>query len=163
MNYGLVKGLSLRKAVARYRRPRRPISVSAVPFGLGIDIWQSCRFIGALFRSLCALPGGIGRFMPCSMGANHCRLWHFGFVSLFPRSLFRHSGMEHGVGGSAVACRCLRFACVRLPSGGFVLPQVALPLMPDATPFAASILRIAFRESSAFSLVVFVSRGWLGL
>ena len=40
----------------------------------GIDIWRSCRFIGALMRSLCLLPGGLGRFLPCSIGANHCKL-----------------------------------------------------------------------------------------
>ena len=33
--------LSLEKAVPRYLRPGRPISVSAVPFGPGIDIWRS--------------------------------------------------------------------------------------------------------------------------
>ena len=27
-------------------------------------------------RSLCLLPGGLGRFVPCSVGANHCRLRH---------------------------------------------------------------------------------------
>ena len=43
--------LVLEKAVPRYRRPVRPSSVS-----------------------LCALPGGIGRFMLCDVGANHCRL-----------------------------------------------------------------------------------------
>ena len=32
------------KAFPRYRRPGRPMSVSAVPFGPGIDIWRSCRF-----------------------------------------------------------------------------------------------------------------------
>ena len=31
--------LVLEKAVSRYRRVGRPISVSAVPFGPGIDIW----------------------------------------------------------------------------------------------------------------------------
>ena len=51
--------LSLEKA--RYLRPGRPISVSAVPFGPGIDIWRSFRFIGALMRSLCLLPGGAGK------------------------------------------------------------------------------------------------------
>ena len=50
--------LSLEKALLRYLRPGRPISVSAVPFGPGIDIWRSCRFIGAMMRSLCLLPGG---------------------------------------------------------------------------------------------------------
>ena len=40
--------LSLEKATPRYLRPGSPISVSAVPFGPGIDIWRSCRFIGSL-------------------------------------------------------------------------------------------------------------------
>ena len=53
--------LVLEKAVHPYRRPGRPISVSAVPLGPGTDIWRSCRFIGALFRALSALPGGLGR------------------------------------------------------------------------------------------------------
>ena len=66
-------------ASPRYRRPGRLISVSAVLFGPGIDVWRSCRFIGALFRSLCALPGGIGRLVPCDIGANHCRLRHTGW------------------------------------------------------------------------------------
>ena len=50
--------LSLERAVPRYLRPGRPISVWAVPFDPGIDIWRSCRFIGAIMRSLCLLPGG---------------------------------------------------------------------------------------------------------
>ena len=44
-----------------------------------IDIWRSCRFIGALMRSLCLLPGGLRRFVPCSIGADHCRLRHIGW------------------------------------------------------------------------------------
>ena len=71
--------LVLEKACPRYLRPGRPISVSAVPFGPGIDIWRSCRFIGAMMRALCMLPGGLGRFVPCSIGANHCRLRHLGW------------------------------------------------------------------------------------
>ena len=43
--------LVLEKAHPRYLRPGRPISVSAVPFGPGIDIWRSCRFIGAMMRA----------------------------------------------------------------------------------------------------------------
>ena len=70
---------SLEKAHSRYLRPGRPISVSAVPFCPGIDIWRSCRFIGALMRSLCLLPGGLGRFVPCSVGANRCWLRHIGW------------------------------------------------------------------------------------
>ena len=33
---------------------------------------------GALVRSLCPLPGGLGRFVPCTIGANHCGLRHIG-------------------------------------------------------------------------------------
>ena len=65
--------LVLEKAVLQYRGPGRPISVSAVQCGPGTDIWRSCRFIGALFRALSALPGGVGRFVLCIVGANHCR------------------------------------------------------------------------------------------
>ena len=72
--------LSLEKAHPRYLRPGRSISVSAVPFGPGIDIWRSCRFFGALdeVSLLCCLVGLV-RFMPCSIGANHCRLRHIGW------------------------------------------------------------------------------------
>ena len=35
---------------------------------VGIDMWRSCWFIGALMRSLCTLPGGIGRFVICRIG-----------------------------------------------------------------------------------------------
>ena len=69
----------LEKAHPWYLRPGRPISVSVVPYGPGIDIWRSCRFIGAVMRSLCMLPGGLGRFVPCSIGADHCRLRHLGW------------------------------------------------------------------------------------
>ena len=57
----------------------RLISVSAVPFGSGIDIWRSCRFIGRIFRFLDRLLGGLQRFIPCKIGANHCRLRHIGW------------------------------------------------------------------------------------
>ena len=71
--------LVLENAVPRYRRPGRPISVSAAPFRPGTDIWRSCRFVGALFRALRAMPGGIGRFILCDVGAEHCRLRHIGW------------------------------------------------------------------------------------
>ena len=82
--------LCLEKVHPRYLRPGRQISVSAVPFGPGIDIWRSCRFIGALMRSLCFLPGGLGRFVPCSIGANHCRLRHIGWENMVMVLLLDH-------------------------------------------------------------------------
>ena len=71
---GAGERLFLEKAVLRYWRPGRPIPVSAVLFGPGIDMCRPCRFIGSLFRSLCALPGGIGRFVLCDIGVNQCWL-----------------------------------------------------------------------------------------
>ena len=71
--------LDLEKAVPRYRRVGRSISVSAVPFGPGTEIWRSRRYIGALFRALVAVPGGVRRFVSCEVGANHCRLRHIGW------------------------------------------------------------------------------------
>ena len=44
--------LAFEKAVPRNRRPGRPISESAVPFGPGIDIWRSRRFLGGIIRAL---------------------------------------------------------------------------------------------------------------
>ena len=56
----------LRKLLPRCRRARRPISVSVVPPGPGINMWRSCSFLGS---SCCGhsvpLPGGLGRFLPC--------------------------------------------------------------------------------------------------
>ena len=71
--------LCLENAVPRHRRVGRQISVSAVPFGPGIDIWRSCRFFGAIIRALRLLPGGLGRFLPGGIGANHSRLRHIGW------------------------------------------------------------------------------------
>ena len=71
--------LVVESAVPFARRVGRPISVSAVPVGPGIDIGRSCRFLGSLFRFLALLPGGLVRFMPCHIGANHCRLRHLGW------------------------------------------------------------------------------------
>ena len=71
--------LFLEAAIPKSRRVGRPISVSAVPFGPCINIWRSCRFLGAIFRALRMLPGGLGRFLPGGIGANHCRLRHIGW------------------------------------------------------------------------------------
>ena len=53
--------------------------MSAVPAGPSIDTWRSCRFLGAMLRALGGLPGGLGRFLPCRVGANHCRLRSIGW------------------------------------------------------------------------------------
>ena len=139
----------MEKAHPRYLRPGRPISVSAVPFGPGIDIWRSCRFIGAWMRSLWPLPGGLVRFLPCSIGANHCRLRHIGWEKCGHglTSRFRESASEPflngllglfryppGSGRALLACTLplryssARFACRtptwRLPVSGHVVDLV---------------------------------------
>ena len=124
--------------------------MSVVPFGPGIDIWRSCRFIGALMRSLCLLPGGLGRFVTCSIGANHCRLRHIGWekcghgLTSRPREsasvhfldellgLFRYpagSGRALLDGTLPLRCCAARFARLtpswRLPVPGSVVHLVA--------------------------------------
>ena len=71
--------LVLEMSLPKLRRFDRPISVSAVLAGPSIDIWRSCRFLGAMLRALGGLPGGLGRFLPCRSGANHCRLRSIGW------------------------------------------------------------------------------------
>ena len=71
--------LVLEMSVPKSRRRHRPISVSAVPDGPSIDIWRTCRFLGSLVGALSGLPGGLGRFLPCRVGSNHCRLRSIGW------------------------------------------------------------------------------------
>ena len=66
--------LTLEMAVPECRRGERPISVSAIRDGPRVDVWRHRRFLGTLLRSLQHLPGGLGRFLPCRIGAHHCRL-----------------------------------------------------------------------------------------
>ena len=66
-------------AVPIGRRGGRPILVSVVPVGPGTNIGRSCMFLGSLIRTLRGLPGGLARFLPCGIGAHHCRLRHVGW------------------------------------------------------------------------------------
>ena len=51
--------LGLEAALPEYPRRERSIAVTAAPVSAGTVIWRSCRFIGALFRALVDLPGGV--------------------------------------------------------------------------------------------------------
>ena len=79
MSFGLVRRCLWTRLILVIFDLGVQFSVSAVPFGPCIDIWRSCRFIGAMMISLCLLPGGLSRFVPCSIGANHCGLRHNGW------------------------------------------------------------------------------------
>ena len=69
----------LETAVPKYLRRGRPITASASSGAAETVIWRSCRFVGALFRALKDLPGGLGRFIPGRIGGNHCRLRRIGW------------------------------------------------------------------------------------
>ena len=71
--------LRVEDSVPKYRRPGRPISVLAAPLCTDVEIWKLCRFLGHVLRSLNKLPGGLGRFLPGRIGANHGRLRHVGW------------------------------------------------------------------------------------
>ena len=70
--------LVLEKAVLRYQRPWRPLSVLAVPLGPGTDIWRSCRFIGAQVTECFVWWYWVGSCLAILV-ANHCRLRHIGW------------------------------------------------------------------------------------
>ena len=61
------------------RRAGRSILVSAVPVGPGTNIGRSCMFFGSVIRTLRSMPCGLARFLPCGIGAHHCRLRHLGW------------------------------------------------------------------------------------
>ena len=95
----------------------------------------------------------------------YMRQHKFVLSRFYPGPFFRHSGMEHGVGGSVVACRCRRFACVPTfwwlcPSPSGAAPDLMRRLLPPRSS-AWGTSSPSANSSSAFSLVVFVSRGWL--
>ena len=69
----------LETAVPKYLRRGRSITVTASSGAAEMVIWRSCRFVGALFRALRDLPGGLGRFVPGHIGGNHRRLLRIGW------------------------------------------------------------------------------------
>ena len=52
--------------------------MSAVLLGSVIDFWKSCMFLGGTLRALRDLSGGLARFLPGEVDANHCRLRRVG-------------------------------------------------------------------------------------
>ena len=178
--------LGLEMAVPRYRRPGRSISVLAVPFGPGTDIWRSCRFIGALFRGLRDLPSGLRRFVPCDIGANHCRLRHIGWercghgLTSRPRESASEDLLNRLLvlfgypSGSAAALLAVvlplrycsaRFACKfptwRLPDKGHVCELVTDVVVDDRVLGCDGVCRVSF-PGSAGSTGVFCEGMVLG-
>ena len=95
------------------------------------------------------MPGGLGRFVPCSIGANHCRLRHIGWERCghgltsrprespsvpFLNELLRLVGYPSGSAGALLAgtlplryCTT-RFAC-RIPTWRLQVPGHAASLV----------------------------------
>ena len=71
--------LRVEDSLPKYRRPGRGILVAAAPLVPDTQIWKLCRFLGNMLRALTKLPGGLGRFIPGRIGANHGRLRHVGW------------------------------------------------------------------------------------
>ena len=100
-------------------------------------------------RSLCLLPGGLGRFVPCSIGANHCRLRHIGWEKC-----------GHGLTSRPRESASELFLNELLslfrypPRSGRALLNGTLPLRYCAARFAYS--------TPTWRLPVFWSGSWLG-
>ena len=69
-------------------RPDRPILLPSAPASEGIEIRRGCQFMSGLFRALGKLVGGLGRFIPCSIGGAHVQASTFGLATVFSRSHF---------------------------------------------------------------------------
>ena len=61
----------------------RPHVLPSVPVSEGIEIRHGCQFLSSLVRALDKLPGGIGRFLPCTLGTHLSRLRHVGWNQCF--------------------------------------------------------------------------------
>ena len=66
------------KVTRPHVRAHRPISISSVLVSEGIEIRQGCRFTSSLVGALGKLPGGLGRFSPCTVGSHMSILRHLG-------------------------------------------------------------------------------------
>ena len=70
----------LSEKVARpHVRANRPILLPSVPVSEGIEIRHGCQYVSSLIRALAKLHGGLGRFLPCSLGSHMSRLRHLGW------------------------------------------------------------------------------------
>ena len=70
----------LSEKVTRPRvRAGRSILFPSVPVSEGIEIRHGFQFLSSLVRALAKLPGGLGRFLPCSLGSRMSRLRHLGW------------------------------------------------------------------------------------
>ena len=67
--------LRVETSIPKFSGPGGPSSVSAAPLCPDAVIWKLCPCCGCMLRALRRLSGGLGRFVPGRIGANH-RLRH---------------------------------------------------------------------------------------
>ena len=67
------------KVTRPHVRAHRPILIPPVLVSEGIEIRHGCQFLSGLIRALAELSGGLGRFLPCSLGSRMFRLRHLGW------------------------------------------------------------------------------------
>ena len=67
------------KVTRPHVRAGRSILFPSVPVSEGIDLRHGCQFLSSSVRALAKLPGGLGRFLPCSLGSHMSRLRHLGW------------------------------------------------------------------------------------
>ena len=66
------------KVTRPHVKANRPVLLPSVPVSEGIEIRHGCQFLSSLVRALAKLPGGLDRFLPCSLGSHMSRLRHLG-------------------------------------------------------------------------------------
>ena len=120
MKGGLGERLCIEDTVPKYRRPGRPMLVSAAPLCPDADIWRLCRYLGGVLRALCRLPGGLERFVLGRIGANRVRPRHVGWEKCC-HGLTCRPGESSGDLGDL-------FELAWLPFEGLVLPYWVEPL-----------------------------------
>ena len=67
------------KVTRPHVRAGRSILLPSVLVSEGIEIRHGCQFLSSLVRALAKLPGGLRRFLLCSLGSHMSRLRHLGW------------------------------------------------------------------------------------
>ena len=67
------------KVTRPHVRAGRSILLPSVPVSERLEIRHGCQFLSSSVRALAKLPGGLGRFLPCSPGSHMSRLRHIGW------------------------------------------------------------------------------------
>ena len=61
------------KVTRPHVRAGRPILLPSVPVSEVIEVRHGCQFLSSLVCALAKLPGGLGGFLPCSLGSHMSR------------------------------------------------------------------------------------------